>query len=339
MSFNRRVACFFKLVIQERKVYNDEAYRYDAENRGIQPMRILVTDTIDKDAIRKLKNDGFEVVEQHYEPDELGMALREFDAVVIRAETKIREEQLDIAKGGRLKLIIRAGVGVDNIDVTYAEANGITVRNTPGASSNAVAELAIALLFSCARFISASGSTMRQEKWDKKTYSKGFELSGKTVGIIGYGRIGHMVGQKAQALGMNVLSSVHRNKPEGCECDTMHFIPMDDLYARSDVIILCLPRAPKPLVSAETIAKMKDGVVIVNVSRGSNVDEDALLEALNSGKVRAAGLDVWADEKHPNWALAAHPAVSGTPHIGAGTSEASARIGIELVDIIEHFER
>ena len=297
--------------------------------------RILVTDGMDAAAVAKLRKDGYEVVEQFYEPDALGGALRDFDAVIIRSATKIKQPQIDAAKGGRLKLIIRAGVGVDNIDVKYAEAAGIQVRNTPRASSNAVAELALALLFACARNISIAGHTMRENKWEKKAYSKGFELEGKTMGVIGYGRIGRMVGEKGQALGMNVLSVVHRNKPEGAECSTMHFVSMDELLAKSDIIVLCAPGGDKPLVDAGSIAKMKDGVVIINVSRGSNVDEAALLEALNGGKVRAAGLDVWLSEKDPNWTLAQHPSVSCTPHVGAGTMEAQKRIGAELVDIVE----
>ena len=300
-------------------------------------MRVLVTDGMDAGAIETLRRDGHEIVEQFYEPDQLGQALRDFDAVIIRSATKIKEPQIDAAKGSRLKLIVRAGVGVDNIAVKYAEAAGITVKNTPRASSNAVAELAIALLLSCARNISIAGHTMREKKWEKKAYSKGFEVMGKTMGVIGYGRIGHMVGDKAQALGMNVLSVVHRNKPEGCECGTMRFVSMEELLAKSDIIVLCAPGGDKPLVDAESLAKMKDGVVIINVSRGSNVDEAALLEALNSGKVKAAGLDVWLSEKDPNWELAAHPAVSCMPHVGAGTKEAQKRIGAELVDIIEHF--
>ena len=158
------------------------------------------------------------------------------------------------------------------------------------------------------------------------------------MGVIGYGRIGQMVGRKGQALGMRVLSVVHRNKPEGCECETMRFVSMDELLAQSDIIVLCAPSGGKALVDAESLPRMKDGVVIINVSRGSNVDEGALLDALNSGKVRAAGLDVWLSEKDPNWALAQHPAVSCTPHIGAGTKEAQKRIGQELVDIVERFE-
>lgn len=300
-------------------------------------MRVLVTDGMDAAAMEHLRQAGHEIVEQFYVPEELGPALRDFDAVIIRSATKIKETQIDAAKGGRLKLIVRAGVGVDNIAVDYAQRAGITVKNTPLASSNAVAELAIALLFSCARGVSHAGHTMRGQKWEKNAYSKGFELAGKTVGIIGYGRIGQLVGKKAQALGMDVLSYVNRNKPEGCECDTMHFVSPDELLARSDAIVLCAPGGDKPLVDGDSLAKMKDGVVIVNVSRGSNVEEEALLSALNSGKVRAAGLDVWADEKNPNWELAEHPNVSCTPHIGAGTREAQARIAAELVDIICSF--
>ncbi|MBS6353686.1 NAD(P)-dependent oxidoreductase [Oscillibacter sp.] len=300
-------------------------------------LRVLVTDGMDAGAMEQLRKDGYEVVEQFYEPDQLGAALRDFDVVIIRSATKIKEPQINAAAGSRLKLIIRAGVGVDNIAVKYAEEHGIQVKNTPRASSNAVAELALALLFSCARNISIAGHTMRENKWEKKAYSKGFELSGKTMGVIGYGRIGQLVGAKGQALGMNVLSVVHRNKPEGCECETMHFVTMDELLSQSDIIVLCAPSGDKPLVDAESLAKMKDGVVIVNVSRGANVDEAALLDALNSGKVKAAGLDVWLSEKDPNWALASHPAVSCTPHIGAGTKEAQKRIGAELVDIVENF--
>ena len=226
---------------------------------------------------------------------------------------------------------------MDNIAVKYAEAAGITVKNTPRASSNAVAELAIALLFSCARNISIAGHTMREKKWEKKAYSKGSEVMGKTMGVIGYGRIGHLVDAKAQALGMNVLSVVHRNKPEGCECDTMHFVSMDELLSQFDIIVLCASGGDKPLVDTKSLAKMKGGVVIVNVSRGSNVDEAALLDGLNSGKVKAAGLDVWISEKDPNRELAFHPAVICTPHVGAGTKEAQKRIGNELVDIIKKF--
>ena len=299
-------------------------------------MRILITDGMDKSAIAELKNKGHEIVEQFYSPEELGEALRGFDAVVIRSATKIRKAQLDIAKDSRLKLIVRGGVGVDNIDVADAEAMGITVRNTPNASSNAVAELAIGLMFSCARYISIAGHTMRQNKWEKKAYGKGFELCGKTLGVIGYGRIGKRIGDIAQAIGMKVIAYQRHPKPE-YESDTMRFAPLDELLANADIIALSTPSLGAPIINAENIEKMKDGVVIINTSRGANVDEDDLLTALNSGKIRAAGLDVWAEEPTKNEALYTHSAVSCTPHTGASTTEAQKRIGSEIVAIIENF--
>ena len=300
-------------------------------------MRILVTDGMDKEAMAQLRANGHEVVEQFYEPDALGAALREFDAVVVRSATKVRAAQIDAAKGGKLRLIIRAGVGVDNIDVEYAKANGLAVQNTPRASSNAVAELAMAHMFSCARYISVAGHSMREGKWEKKTYGKGVELTGKTLGIIGYGRIGQTLGRMAQAFGMKVLAyDIYH--VESVECETMKYVEMDELLKKSDVISLHTPAIDgKPLINRENIAKMKDGVIFINTSRGNNVDEAALLEGLESGKIRSAGLDVWAEEPTKNQALYSHPMVSCTPHIGAATKEAQHRIGMEIVDIIQSF--
>ncbi len=300
-------------------------------------MRILVTDGMDKTAMAALRADGHEVVEQFYEPDQLGEALRDFDAVVVRSKTKVRANHIDAAKGGRLKLIIRGGVGVDNIDVKYAEEAGIAVKNTPRASSESVAELAMAHMFSCARYISIAGHSMREDKWEKKAYGKGIELSGKTLGIIGFGRIGQKLGTMAKAMGMTVVAYDIFHVPGIEEQLGMKYVEMDELFAQADFISLHTPAIDgKPLICAETIAKMKDGVVFVNTSRGNNVDEDALLEALNSGKVRAAGLDVYAEEPAKNKALYSHPNVSCTPHIGAATVEAQKRIGAEIVDIIRH---
>ena len=298
-------------------------------------MRILVTDGMDKTAMAQLREMGHEVVEQFYEPDQLGAALRDFDAVVVRSKTKVRANHIDEAKGGKLKLIIRGGVGVDNIDVKYAEANGITVKNTPKASSQSVAELAMGHMFSCARYISIAGHTMREDKWEKKAYGKGIELGGKTLGIIGFGRIGQALGVMARALGMHVIAYSRTRRPEVEQATGVAYVELDELLAKSDFISLHAPAADGgPIVTAETIARMKDGVVIVNTSRGVNIDEDALLAALESGKVRAAGLDVYAEEPTHNHALYSHPMVSCTPHIGAATVEAQKRIGAEIVDII-----
>ena len=298
-------------------------------------MRILVTDGMDKAAMAELKAQGHEVVEQFYESEELGKALRDFDVVVVRSKTKVRAPHIDEAKGSSLKLIIRGGVGVDNIDVKYAEENGIMVRNTPNASSQSVAECALAHMFACARFISIAGAAMRNDIWDKKAYSQGIELQGKTLGIIGFGRIGAHLGVMAKAIGMDVVATRSSRTSGTDEATGIPYVTLDELLEKSDFISLHAPALPGgPLVNADTIAKMKDGVCIINTSRGGNVDEKALLEALNSGKVRAAGLDVWAEEPSKNHDLYSHPMVSCTPHIGAQTVEAQKRIGAEIVDII-----
>lgn len=300
-------------------------------------MRILVTDGMDKDALQALKNNGHEVVEQFYAPEELAEQVKNFDVLVVRSATKVRTPIIDAAlETGRLKLIIRGGVGIDNIDHEYAESKGIKVMNTPRASSNAVAELAMAHMLSCARFVSIAGHTMREGKWEKKIYN-GIEVHGKTLGIVGYGRIGQSLGRMAIAMGMEVVAYDVFHVP-GIENEHMHYVELDELFAVSDFISLHVPSLEgQPLVNAETIAKMKDGVIIVNTSRGTNIDEAALLEALNSGKVRAAGLDVWSSEPATDNPLLSHPHVSCTPHIGAATAEAQGRIGAEIVDIIGKF--
>ncbi len=298
--------------------------------------KVLATDGMAKSAVEKLKGLGYEVIEQFYEPDQLGDALKEVDAVVVRSATKVREPHIDAAaEAGRLKVIIRGGVGVDNIDVKYAESKGITVRNTPRASSQSVAELAMAHMFSCARFVSIAGHTMREDKWEKKAYGKGVELQGKTLGIVGFGRIGQKLGIMAKAIGMKVIAfDIYHI--DGIEEELgIPYVEMDQILAEADYISVHAPAVDGgALINAENIAKMKDGVCIINTSRGTNVDEAALLEALNSGKVRAAGLDVYAEEPAKNKELYSHPMVSCTPHIGAATQEAQTRIGEEIVDII-----
>ena len=301
-------------------------------------MRILVTDGMDKGAIEQVRAMGHEVVEQFYEPEELGKALRDFDVAIIRSKTKLRKAQIDEAKGSKFKCVIRAGVGLDNIDVAYAKENGIEVKNTPKSPSESVAELAMAHMFACARSISIAGATMREGKWEKKAYSKGVELSGKTLGIVGFGRIGQKLGQLAKGIGMNVIAFDIFHIPGIEEQLGIPYVEMDELLSKSDFISVHAPAVDGgALISRDNIAKMKDGVIVVNTSRGTNVDEDALLEALNSGKIRAAGLDVFADEPATNKALYSHPMVSCTPHIGAATMEAQERIGAEIVEIIKNF--
>ncbi|MBQ9647292.1 MAG: D-2-hydroxyacid dehydrogenase [Oscillospiraceae bacterium] len=298
-------------------------------------MRILITDGMDKSAIETLRERGHEVVEQFYEPEELGAALRGFDVVVVRSKTKVRKEHIDAAKGGKLKCIIRGGIGIDNIDAEYARENGIQVRNTPDASTESVAELALAHMLACARYVSIAGNTMRNGQWEKKAYGKGVELVGKRLGIYGYGRIGKRLGVMAKGMGMNVLAYRRSAIPESIDDAGIIYVTEEKLLRTCDFISVHAPSSPAgPIITAEKIAQMKDGVVLINTSRGANVDEDALLDALNSGKVRAAGLDVWADEPTHNQALINHPNVSCTPHIGAATVEAQKRIGMEIVYII-----
>ena len=300
--------------------------------------RILITDGMDKSAIAKLQELGHEVVEQFYEADALGEAMRDFDAMVVRSKTKVRAPHIDAAKGSRMKLIIRGGVGVDNIDVKYAEESGMTVRNTPRASSASVAELALTHMLALSRFVASANVTMREDKWDKVKYAKGMEIGGKTLGIIGFGRIGQELGKMAKALGMTVIVTGRTVKPELEEQFGVKYVSMDELLEKSDFVSLHTPAlGDKPLVDAEFLAKMKNGAILINTSRGKNVDEAALLDALNAGKLRGAGLDVWFEEPTANHDLYCHPAVSCTPHIGAQTVEAQQRIGAEIVDIISGF--
>lgn len=301
--------------------------------------RILVTDGMDKSAVQKLLDSGFEVVEQFYEPDALAEQIKNFDAVVVRSATKVRQPIIDAAlETGRLKLIIRGGVGVDNIDVEYARMNGITVTNTPNASSASVAELAIGHMFCLARYIHIANHSMRQGKWNKKQY-EGIELAGKTLGLIGFGRIARETAKRAHALGMKVAYTNTSGQKDGF--DDYKYMPLDELLAVSDFISVHVPgsKDKKPLIGEAQFSKMKDGVFIINTSRGGVVSEEALLAALDSGKVAAAALDVFEEEPTKNERIYTHDKISLTPHIGASTIEAQERIGEEVVQIIlKHFE-
>ena len=300
-------------------------------------IRILVTDGMEKSAIEDLKAKGFEVVEQFYEPEALGEELKEFDVIVVRSATKVRKSIIDIAaEAGRLKLVIRGGVGVDNIDVAYAMEKGIKVANTPNASSASVAELALAHMFAISRFINISNVSMRQGKWDKKKY-EGVEIGGKTLGLIGFGRISRELAKKASALGMTVIYTDIIGK--ATDCDEYEFCELNDVLRRSDYLSLHIPffKEQGATIGKDQIAMMKDGAFLINCARGGVVDETALLEALDSGKLAGAGVDVFVEEPTKNEALVNHPKVSVTPHIGAATAEAQTRIGSEIVSIICDF--
>lgn len=297
--------------------------------------RVLTSDGLQQGAIDKLVAAGIEVVNEHYNKDILGEKLKDFDVLVVRSATKVTAEVLEKAAGGRLKLIIRAGVGIDNIDLNYANTKGITVKNTPNASSDSVAELALAHMFAVTRFIGIANYTMRNGEWNKKHY-EGVELGGKTLGIIGMGRIGRSLAKKAEALGMNVIYTDLFGKQEGLKYD---FLELEDLLKKADFLSLHVPydKNKGSLIGKNEFEIMKDGVYIVNCARGKVVDENALLEALNSGKVAGAGIDVFEQEPTNNEVLVNHPKVSATPHIGAATKEAQDRIGEEVVETIVDF--
>jgi len=299
--------------------------------------RILDCDGIDKKAVQALKDSGHEVVSKFYELEDLKAQVKDFDVVIVRSATKIRKETIDEAKTtGKLKLIIRGGVGLDNIDVPYARENEIVVSNTPNASSASVAELAIGHMFSIARHLHASNVTMRDGQWNKKQY-KGIELAGKKLGLIGFGRIAIETAKRANALGMDVLYTNRSGKKEGY--DEFTYMTMDDLLINSDFVSMHVPfnKEKGAVIGKDEFAKMKDGVYLVNCARGGVVCEKSLIEALDSGKVSAAAIDVFEEEPTKNTKLFTHPKVSLSPHVGASTNEAQARVGTEIVTIIKDF--
>ncbi len=294
-------------------------------------MKLIVCDPTAPEAVAAMREAGIEVdVRDDITPEDLETVIADYDAMVVRSRTKVREPLID--KASNLKLIVRGGVGLDNIDVAYAESKGVEVRNTPSASSNSVAELTVGYLLSLVRQVPQVTASMKDGKWEKKAYSKGVELAGKTLGLIGLGRIGGMTGQKANALGMEVL--FYRRTPT--EVDYAAQVSLDELFARSDFISLHVPHTPEThyIVGADAFEKMKDGVYIVNCGRGGTLDEAALYDAIKSGKVAGAALDVYEDEKEERGRRFMDlPQVIGSPHIGAGTAEAKARVGDEVAQI------
>ncbi|MGI8636346.1 MAG: D-2-hydroxyacid dehydrogenase, partial [Segetibacter sp.] len=292
---------------------------------------------------------GFEVETTHVPQELLAEQLNNFDAITVRSATKVRQPLIDACPN--LKLIGRGGVGMDNIDVEYARSKGLAVVNTPASSSLSVAELVFAHLFTGVRFLNDSNRKMPVEgatKFNalKKAYAKGIELRGKKIGIIGFGRIGRETAKVALGLGMEVLAYDLFEVPAELELQLagnirvncpVKAVNIDQLIKNSDFISLHVPFAEKPVLGKEEFEMMKNGVGVVNCSRGGTIDEDALLEALNSGKVAFAGLDVFDNEPTPRTDLLTHPNVSLTPHIGASTNEAQERIGTELANLIIDF--
>lgn len=316
-------------------------------------IKLLANDGIDPVGKKMLEDAGFHVDTTTIPQDQLLSRLSEYDALTVRSATKVRKELIDTCPS--LKLIGRGGVGMDNIDVEYAKGKGIAVVNTPAASSLSVAELVFAHLFAGVRFLYDANRIMptkgaAQFNALKKQYAKGVELSGKTLGILGFGRIGREVAKIAFGLGMDVLAfDVFDFNPEvelifsgGVRLKmNVQKSTKDTLLQVADFVTVHVPALnSEPVIGRKEMEQMKKGSAIINCARGGVVDEVALLTCLNSGHLAFAGLDVFENEPTPNPALLSHPKISLTPHIGASTNEAQERIGVELAQvIIHHFQK
>lgn len=287
-------------------------------------MKILLNDGLCPNGQKILTNNGFEIDTKHYDGEELIEKIAEFDGIIVRSATKVTKAVIDA--GVNLKAIARAGTGIDNIDHNYAKSKNIPVLNTPGANSASVSELVFAHFFALARFLPESKGSMAMGEWNKKKF-KGFELAGKTVGIIGFGRIGTITARMALAFGMKVL--VYDVMEVKTDMDVT-VVSKDELLKNSDFITIHVPKLDKPFIGEAELKMMKKSAYIVNCSRGGVIDESALLTALNNEEIAGAGLDVWINEPDFNLELVKHPKVSPTPHIGANTYDALDRVGMEI---------
>ena len=292
-------------------------------------MKILITDGLSPDGVKILTDAGFQVDNVKLTPEELLQKIGDYDSIIVRSATKVTKEVIEAGKN--LKVIARGGVGVDNIDGEWAKSKNIPVLNTPMASAISVAELAIGHMLAVCRFLNVSTMEMRQGKWPKKEFANGIELYEKTLGIIGLGTIGKEVARRALGLGMKVIAY----DPPLAPMDFMvEITSKEKLLAKADFITLHLPmvKGSGPAIGRKELEMMKTGVVLVNCARGGLIDESALLDALNSGKVAAAALDVFENEPPTDAqkALINHPRVSVTPHVGGSTVEAQARVGTEI---------
>jgi len=292
-------------------------------------MKILVAEKVSPAALKVFRDEpNFEVV-THEQMGDLAAAVRDADALVVRSATDVNQKLIEQAQ--KLRVIGRAGVGVDNVDAEAATRKGIVVMNTPGANAIAVAEHTIGLMISLARFIPKADQTTRQGKWEKKSL-QGTELKAKTLGIIGLGRVGVEVASRAKAFGMKVLAYDPFVSQQLARDLEIELSDLDPLYAASDYISLHVGLTPQTqkMINAASIAKMKKGVRVVNCARGELIDDAALLEALNSGQVAGAALDVFAQEPPKDSPLLAAPNVIATPHIAGSTNEAQELVGVQI---------
>lgn len=297
-------------------------------------IRVHVNDPLDEEAMELLRSKKeLEVTSEHLEKDDLIKIMPEIEVLVVRSATKVTADVIEAGK--KLKIIARAGVGLDNIDLGKAKEKGIKVLNTPGASAASVAELTIGMMFALSRHIVRGTIDLKEGRWTKKQL-KGVELNGKTLGIIGLGRIGREVAKRALALGMKVIA--YDPFVKDIDMD-VKLVDLDEIFSNSDYITVHVPLIPetKHLISDEAFEKMKKGVFVLNCARGGIVDEKALLKALKDGKVAGAGMDVFEMEPPTSDVekeLLSLPNVVATPHIGASTKEAQKRVGKEIVNRI-----
>ena len=313
-------------------------------------MKILANDGISQSGVEALEKGGFEIITTNVAQEQLENYINENNIVglLVRSATTVRKELID--KCPSLKLIGRGGVGMDNIDVEYARSKGLSVINTPAASSHSVAELVFSHLFSCVRFLHDSNRNMPLEgdsnfKKLKKNYSKGTELKGKTLGVIGFGRIGQETAKIALGIGMNVLyhdkfvDSVKinlefiQNQKVSFELKSSN---LDDLLVKSDFISLHVPAQKDYVIGKKEFEKMKSGAGIINAARGGVINEEDLLTCIDNGHISFAALDTFENEPNPAIKVLMNPKISLTPHIGAATSEAQDRIGLELAEQISN---
>ncbi|TET63388.1 MAG: 3-phosphoglycerate dehydrogenase [Candidatus Stahlbacteria bacterium] len=293
-------------------------------------MKVLVSDPIAEQGIEILKNAGFEVVQKTgLSPEELAKVIPDFDGIIIRSATKVTKEVIDAANN--LKVIGRAGIGLDNVDRNAAKERGVKVVNTPTATSISVAELALGMMFSAARRIPQASVSTKSSKWEKKKF-KGFELYGKKLGIIGIGRIGSEMAKRAKALGMEVIAY----DPYVKTSDYANIVDLDTLLKESDYISLHIPKTSETehILDKTAFDKMKEGVVIINCARGGVVDENALYDAINGEKVRIACIDVFESEPAKDNKLFDLEQVIVTPHIGAQTKEGQTRAGTQIAELV-----
>lgn len=302
-------------------------------------MKIVIADGLPTSAIELLNHPGWNIDNrQGRSPAELTADLNDADALIVRSATKVTRDLIDAAP--KLRVIARAGTGVDNVDVPAATARGILVMNAPGANSLSVAELAMGLILSLARNIPAADASMKASKWEKSKFA-GAEIRSKTLGLVGLGRIGQEVAARAQAFEMKAIAHDPFISAEMAATLGVELVSLDDLCARSDYISLHIPALPstKQLFDADRFAKCKKGVRIINTARGELIDDVALADAIERGHVAGAGIDVFDPEPPTNWRLPTLPQVVATPHIAASTKEAQEQVGSETAAALRDFLR